>query len=141
MAHFNFFQPVQIRYNDIDAQGHVNNAKFVTFIEFARFRYLTTVGLWDGMSFMDLGLIVADVHINYLAPIKLFQNINVGVKVSKIGNKSISFIYQIEDSDTRQIMATAETIMVSFDYLKQISTPVSKRWRDIISKYEDEIFE
>ncbi len=43
----------------------------ITFTEYARFRYLTEVGLWDGRSFMDLDLIVADTHISYLAPIKL----------------------------------------------------------------------
>ncbi len=141
MEQFNFYQPIQVRYNDIDAQGHVNNAKYVTYIEFARFRYITEVGLWDGGSFMDLGLIVADVHVDYLAPIKLGQAIKVGVKVSRIGNKSMTVRYQVEDSNTGQIFATAETIMVSFDYNTQSTTPVSKRWRELVSKFEGVAFE
>jgi len=136
MEQYHFYQPIQIRYNDIDAQGHVNNAKYITYIEFARFRYITEVGLWDGGSFLDLGLIVADVHVSYLKPIKLGQMVKVGVRVSKIGNKSMNFDYQIENSESGQILATAETVMVSFDYKSQSTIPVSKIWRELISKFE-----
>ncbi|MGB8253221.1 MAG: thioesterase family protein [Anaerolineaceae bacterium] len=136
MEQYNFYQPIQIRYNDIDAQGHVNNAKYVTYIEFARFGYITKAGLWDGESFMDLGFIVADVHVSYLAPIKLGQEIKVGVKVSRIGNKSLTFIYQVEDSKSGLIMATADTVMVSFDYKTHTTTAVSKKWRELISNFE-----
>ncbi len=136
MEQFHFYQPIQIRYNDIDAQGHVNNAKYVTYIEFARFRYITEVGLWDGGSFLDLGLIVADAHVSYLAPIKLGQEIRVGVRVSKIGIKSMTLEYQIEDSKDGRVLATAETIMVSFNYKSQSTTLVSKTWRELISKFE-----
>jgi acyl-CoA thioester hydrolase len=133
---FRFYQPIQVRYNDIDAQGHVNNAKYVTYIEYARFGYITELGLWDGKSFMDLGLIVADCHISYLAPIKLNQRIRVGTRVSRIGNKSLVFSSQIEEEDTAKVMATAETVMVSYDYHSEKTTPVSDEWRKKISQYE-----
>ena len=140
MEEFRFYQSIQIRYNDIDAQGHVNNARYVTYLELARFRYITDLGLWGGESFLDLGLIVADNHISYLAPIKLNQRIRVGTRVSRIGNKSLIFSYQIEDEDSNQVMATAETVMVSYDYRTKATTPVSGEWRDKISRYEGVIF-
>lgn len=140
MSQYKFYQPIQIRYNDIDAQGHVNNAKYVTYIEYARFRYIMAVGLWTGDSYLDLGLIVADSHVSYLAPIKLGQEVRVGVRVAAIGNKSLTFEYQIEDVSTGNALATAETIMVSFDYRSEKSTPVSKKWRELISSFEGVIF-
>jgi acyl-CoA thioester hydrolase len=136
MNEFRFYQPIQVRYNDIDAQGHVNNAKYVTYFEYARFGYITELGLWDGKSFMKLGLIVADCHISYLAPIKLNQHIKVGTRVSRIGNKSLIFSYQIEEVETVKVMATAEMIMVSYDYRTEKTTPVSNNWREKISQYE-----
>jgi acyl-CoA thioester hydrolase len=136
MNEFRFYQPIQVRYNDIDAQGHVNNAKYVTYIEYARFRYITELGLWDGKSFMDLGLVVADCHISYLAPIKLDQRIRVGTRVSRIGNKSLVFSSIIEEEDTAKVMATAETVMVSYDYNTETTIPVSRDWREKISHYE-----
>lgn len=140
MEKYRFQQPIQIRYNDIDAQGHVNNARYVTYIEYARFRYIIELGLWGGDSFMDLGLIVADCHISYLAPIKLTQKIRIGTRVSRIGNKSLVFTYQIEDEDNGMVMATAETVMVSFDYHTGSTTPISSEWRKKISDFEGHPF-
>ena len=136
MQSFRYYQPIELRYSDIDAQGHVNNARYITFTEYARFRYLTEVGLWDGRSFMDLNLIVADVHVSYLAPIKLIQHIRVGTCVSRIGNKSIVFESQIEDENNGQVMATAETVMVCYDYRTESTKQVSDDWRSKISLYE-----
>jgi acyl-CoA thioester hydrolase len=136
MQSFRCYQPIQIRYSDIDAQGHVNNARYITFTEYARFRYLTEVGLWDGQTFMDLGLIVADTHMSYLAPIQLNHRIRVGTRVSSIGNKSMVFDFQIEDENNGKVMATAETIMVCYDYHTETTTPVSDDWRKKISLYE-----
>ena len=136
MDEFRYYQPIQVRYNDIDAQGHVNNAKYVTYIEYARFRYITELGLWDGKSFMDLGLIVADCHVSYLAPIKLNQCIRVGTRVSRIGNKSLVFSSQIEEEGTAKVMATAEMVMVSYDYNTETTIAVPDDWREKISRFE-----
>jgi acyl-CoA thioester hydrolase len=137
MATFNFFQSIQARYSDLDAQGHVNNARFVSYIEEARFNYLTHLGLWDGASFLDLGLIVADVHVSYQAPIALWQSIRVGVRVSKLGNKSLVFEYMIEDAETHKTIATAETVMVSYDYRAHATQPIPAEWRARIEAFEN----
>ena len=136
MPDYRYYCPIQVRYGDLDPQGHVNNARYLTFTEQARVSYLVKLGLWDGVSFMDLGLIVADLHISYLAPILISQSIQVGVRVNRIGNKSLHFDYQIEDKDTAQVMSRCETVMVAYDYHTHASMPVSSSWREIISAFE-----
>lgn len=136
MDNFRFSYPIQVRYGDLDPQWHVNNARFNTYIEQARFAYLIELGLFDGKSFFDLPLIVADVHVAYLAPIALGQAIRVGVHVTRIGKKSLTFEYRIEDETTGQPLASAETVMVSYDYPTRQSTPVSAHWRQVLSAYE-----
>jgi acyl-CoA thioester hydrolase len=136
MPSFKYYIPVQIRYGDLDPQWHVNNSRFLTFIEQARFSYLVSLGLFDGKSYLDFELIVADVHIAYLAPIKLEQKVRVGARVSRIGNKSLTFEYLIEDEDTGQALGRAETVMVAYDYRAQASKPVSELWRAKIAAFE-----
>jgi acyl-CoA thioester hydrolase len=92
--------------------------------------------LFDGQSFLDLSLIVADVHVVYLAPIKLGQKIRVGVRVAKIGTKSLTLEYQIEDEETGSALTKAETVMVCFDYHKHSSKPVPDEWREKIAAFE-----
>ena len=128
--------PIQVRYGDLDPQGHVNHARYLTYAEQARVSYLVELGLWDGVSFLDLGLIVADVHLSFLAPIVIGQATQVGARVTRIGNKSIHFEYQIKDEDTGQVMARGESVMVAFDYRAGVSIPVPPAWREKISAFE-----
>lgn len=136
MTNFKFYNPIQIRYGDIDAQGHLNNVRFIQYMETSRFAYLIELGLWDGKDFQALGLIVADVHVAYLAPITILQKIRCGVRVSRIGNKSITFEYILEDVNSGAAMATGETVMVAYDYPTLSSVPVSAEWRRLITEYE-----
>lgn len=136
MTEYHFSVPVVVRYGDLDPQWHVNNARFLTYLENARMGYLMSLGLFDGENFFDFNLIVADIHIAYKAPIKLTQKVRVWIKAERLGNKSLTFIYEISDDETKQVMATAETIMVTYDYHQQKSIPIPEKWRQAISQRE-----
>lgn len=136
MQNYRFSYPIQIRYSDLDPQWHVNNARTASFLEQARFAYLVELGLFDGKSFFDLGLIVADVHVVYLAPITLGQNIRVELRTAKIGNKSLTLDNQIVDTDSGQVLVRGETVMVAYDYRAQASMRVPQNWRDTLYEYE-----
>lgn len=140
MDKYNFYLPIQIRYGDLDPQWHVNNARTLTYIEQGRFAYLVRLELWDGKSFLDLPMIVADVHVAYLAPIYYDQPVRLGVGISRIGNKSVTFEYSIEDSASGQVTTRAETVMVYYDYHTRASLPVPAEWRKKISEFEGKEF-
>jgi len=136
MTSFHFHLPLQIRYGDLDPQWHVNNAHTLMLIEQGRLAYLVKLGLFDGKDFFNLGLIVADVHVSYLAPILLEQNVQIGVRVARLGNKSLTFEYLIDERDTGQALATAETVMVSYDYHGHHSRVLPADWRAKIAAFE-----
>lgn len=138
MNSFHFSIPIQVRYGDLDPQWHVNNTRFLAYIEQARFEYLMKLGLFDGRSFLDLGLIVADVHIAYRAPIEIGQQILVRVRTARIGNKSLTLAYRVEDAQTGELCAEAETVMVAYDYRAHASVTVSEEWRAKITAFEKE---
>jgi acyl-CoA thioester hydrolase len=136
MTPFHFYLPLQIRYGDLDPQWHLNNAHTVTLIEQGRSAYIQRLGLWDGRDFLMLGMIVADVHVSYIAPVYYEQNVHIGVRVSRIGNKSLTFEYSLDDRDSGQVLAKAETIMVAYDYPTHQSIPVPPEWRARITAFE-----
>lgn len=136
MAEFKFRIPLEVRYGDLDPQWHVNNARYLSFLEQGRMNYLIHLGLWDGLDFNRLGLIVADVHIAYRAPILFGQSIYLEQRVSRLGNKSLTFEYRICDEATGAALATAESIMVAYDYNAHQSIPVPDLWRERIGAYE-----
>jgi acyl-CoA thioester hydrolase len=135
-APFRFYHPIEVRYGDIDAQGHVNNARTFTYMEQARVRYVQHLGLWDGRDFKTIGIILAEAACTYKAPILLTQRLRVGVRTSRIGTKSIEFSYSIEDSDSGQVMAIGRTVQVAYDYRLGVSIRVPEDWRRIIETFE-----
>jgi acyl-CoA thioester hydrolase len=136
MTIFNFFHPVEVRYGDLDAQQHVNNAKYLTYMEQARLEYLRHLGLWSGGSFAELGMIVAEVQITYRAPIHYGEAVRVGVRVSRLGNKSMRWEYSLENAQDGSLFATATSVQVSYDYAAGKSMPVPDGWRKKIMLHE-----
>lgn len=136
MSDFRFYYPVQVRYSDLDAQWHVNNARFLSIVESARLDYLRHLGLWDGSSFLDLGVIVADIHVAYLAPIDLDDEIQVGVRISRIGNKSMTFETEIQNVEDGSLKAKSEVVVVAYDYHTLKTIPVPEEWRKRIQEFE-----
>ncbi len=137
MTQFNFYHPIEVRYGDLDPQGHVNNAKQLTYFEQARIAYKTRLGLFTkGQSFMEIGVILADVHITYLEPIYYGQEIKVGVRAVKLGNKSMIWEQNIVDAGTGKILAKGEVVLVAYDYSEEKTISVPQEWREKIKQFE-----
>jgi acyl-CoA thioester hydrolase len=137
MSDFRFYHPVEVRYGDLDPQGHVNNAKHLTYFEQARIAYWIKLGLFTkDQSFMEIGVILADIHLTYLEPIYYGQNIQVGVHVSKLGNKSMTWEQNIVDADTGKELARGEVVVVAYDYRKEQTMSIPQKWREKIAQFE-----
>jgi acyl-CoA thioester hydrolase len=136
MAEFRFYHPIEVRYGDLDPQGHLNNAKYLTYIEQARIHYLHQLGLWDGGSFLNIGIILADVHLTFRSPIHFGQMVRVGVRVSRLGDKSLNMVYRLEDASTGQELAYGSTVSVAYNYHERKTIPVPESWRKSITAFE-----
>jgi len=136
MPVFNFYHPIEVRYGDLDPQGHVNNAKFLTYLEQARISYFTHLGLWRGDSFLDIGVILAEVRLTFRAPILFRQQIRVGVRISRLGNKSFGMEQAIEDAMTGEELASCSAVLVSYDYHSKRTIPIPEDWREVLTAYE-----
>ena len=136
MTDYNFYHLIEVRYGDLDPQGHVNNAKFLTYMEQGRVFYLKQLKLWEGGSFLDLGVILADVQITFRKAIQFGDPVRVGVRVSHIGNKSITSEYRIEDARDESEFATGSSVLVAYDYRNRRSVPIPEEWRKAILQFE-----
>lgn len=136
MSKYRFYQPITVRYGDLDPQGHVNNARYLTYLEQARVGYVRQLGLWNGGSFFDFGMIMADAHLTFRAPILWGQPLRVGMCITRLGNKSMDSIYSIEDAQGQQIFAEGASVLVAYDYHASQTIPVPDAWRKIIREFE-----
>jgi acyl-CoA thioester hydrolase len=133
---FRFYHPIEVRYGDLDPQAHVNNAKYLTYMEQARIAYLIALGLWDGRSFMDIGIILAEARVTFLAPVYFGQQVRVGVRVAEIRNKSLTMEYALEDAESEAQLAVGSSVLVAYDDRKNRTLPFPKPWRETIGAFE-----
>ena len=139
MDDFRFSTPIEVRYSDLDAQGHLNHARYLTFMEQARFKYIMAAGLWnDAHDFNAVGQIVAEASCSYKRPVLIDQIVDVAVRVSRIGNKSLDMEYRLTVGG--EVAATGRTVQVAYDYAAKRSMPVPPEWREKLTRFEGRTF-
>ena len=124
--------PIQIRFKDVDALGHVNNANHVTYFEYARIRFFDDL-IGGEIDWENEGMILAHQQVHYKKPIYLKDAIHVNTWFMKSGNTSFELGYEIvrtEKDGTETICATGSSVQVCFNYKKQLPVPVPQRWID-----------
>jgi len=136
MPDFRFFHPIEVRYGDLDPQGHVNNACYLTYMEQARIAYIQTLGLWPGGTFLDIGIILAEAQVVFNSPILYGQKLRVGVRVSRLGNKSLTMDYLLEDAENGKRLASGSSVLVTYNYRDARSLPIPEDWRKAIESFE-----
>ena len=128
-----FTTTIDVRFRDIDAMGHVNNAVYATYLEQARVEYFAEV---LGRSLDTTASVLASLSIDYRAPVELDQgSVTVAVDVPELGTSSIPMEYEIRTEE--EIAATADTVQVLYDAENEESRPISSDWRGTIESYHD----
>ncbi len=134
---FTYYHPIVVRYGDLDPQGHVNNAVVLSYLESARLGYYEKVGIWQRDSGMTTGMVVAHIDINYLAPIYLGQGVRVGLRMARLGTKSLTFDFRIEKVPGPHHLAQGKSVMVAFDNETEKSILIPPDWREKINQFEN----
>lgn len=133
-SHFRFSVSIPIRYADIDAQRHLNNVAYFTFMEQARVEYVQTLGLWQDGRFDGIGMIVAEASCSYRAPAHLGETVRVWARIARLGTRSFDFEYRLETEGG--LIAHGRTVQVCYDYAQGSSAPLPDNWRRAITDYE-----
>lgn len=136
---FRFSTTTHVRWRDLDALGHVNNAVYLTYLEQARVQYMRNLGL-SFETLDDVGMILAEVTCTYHSPLSLGEQVTVWVRISDLRNSSFVFEYRMEGEDGR-LAATARSVQVCYDYQSERSLPMPERWREAITAYEPRLDE
>jgi acyl-CoA thioester hydrolase len=106
--------------------GHVNNAVFLTYVESARVAFLQHLGAAPTLD--ELGIIVARIEIDFRAPIRFGDEVEVTAQVSRFGDKSFDLDHEL--SVAGEVVAEAKTVLVTFDYSRREPVPIPDEWRE-----------
>jgi len=131
---------LQVRFRDIDAFGHVNNAVFFSYVEQARIRYLLDV-LQPGVDFDRLPLILARVELDYRSPIAFGEDVTVETRVDRVGRSSFGMSHRMIAGAEARLVGDVHTVLVTYDYTLARPMPVPGDWRERFAAHEGHPFE
>lgn len=111
-----------VRFRDLDAMGHMNNAVYATMIEQARLAFLTPNGA------PVENMILARLEIDFRSPVELGETIEIAVTPTRIGTKSFDLDYVLRAGD--RVVAEAKTVLVAYDYATASSVELPTEWKE-----------
>lgn len=136
---FNVRTSIQIRFNDIDGLGHVNNSVYSQYFDQGRMDYFRILNGGKSVDWHKAKLVIASTKIDFLKPVFLNEPADVLTKVYKIGNKSLKMIQHLIDPETEEVKATCKSVMVGFDNVSMQSIELPENWRSAILSFEPEV--
>lgn len=131
---------LQVRFRDIDAFKHVNNAVFFSYVEQARIHYLLDV-LEPDRPLDRLPLILARVELDYRSPITFGEQVGIATRVDRIGRSSIAMSHRMTAGPEARLAGEVHTVLVTYDYDSARPVPVPDEWRTKIEQYEQRTFD
>ena len=105
---FKFFIDLDTRWADMDCIGHINNATFLTYIETAR------VKLIEKLGFFELPIIMASIKIDYINQLKYPSIMQIGQKISRLGNSSFDILTGIYNKGSGELITISTTTLVLY---------------------------
>jgi len=123
-----FSHPIEVRFSDLDAMGHVNNAVVISFMEQARFQWWRS--FLGGRKFQDEGFLLARVEVDYRMPILLNDDVRVELHCTRAGNSSFELGYRVTKGLGGDLFAEGKTVQVMVDFTTQRPKPLAPATRD-----------
>lgn len=131
---FNHTLPLQLRFNDIDKFGHVNNEVYFSFYDLGKTEYFSSV--CPNVDWEKDGIIVVHIQADFISQIYSSDHIAVQTAVTEIGTKSFHLAQRVIDLRTQSVRSACTSIMVTFDLTKHESKPLTQEWVEAICRYE-----
>ena len=129
-----FNTKVHVRWDDLDAFNHVNNAKYLTFVQEARVDMFWTDRKKRGLGPIFDDMVVARAEVDFISPIHDSGTmLDVEIYLEKIGNSSFVMVYEMSQSGT--LRAKGKTVQVGVDMEDQKSCPLRDYEREYLEKY------
>jgi acyl-CoA thioester hydrolase len=138
LKYYKHFVPVKVRFSDLDVVGHLNNARYQTFLEEARIAYFHDV-LRQHKSSLDFNVVLSKISIDFIKPIEFGDDITVYTRIFNLTANSheVHQLFVRREKDKTEIVATAQTVMAAFDYQTKKPTTFPDEYCDTVRSFEE----
>lgn len=131
LSEFRHSIDLQIRFNDIDILGHLNNTVYFSFFDTGKAYFFESI-MKSRMDWQRVESVIANIDCAYVSPVYFGDSIEVRTRCTGIYDKSFKILQVIVDKNSGELKAAAETIMVSFNPDTKQSMEIPALWREAL---------
>lgn len=126
--------PLQTRFADSDATGHLNNASYLVYFELARAEYFGKVH--GALNVKGRGFILGEVYCRFVSQGYFGDKLVIEIGISGVGRSSFRQAYRVVNDKTGTLVAEGWSTTVCFDYAANKSMPLPEEWRRAVAEIE-----
>ncbi len=135
---YKFYTPIRVRFNETDAQGHVNFAHYLSYFDVALTDYLRALGYaYQHLLADNVDMLYVGTRTRYLSPAHFEEVLNIHARIGHIGNSSVRFEFQATATQDGRAVADGEIAVVMVDRTTRQKTPVPARLREAVARFEE----
>lgn len=132
-SEFRFQYGVPVRFKDVDIGGHAHHSHALVYFEEARAAYWSQVAGKEGLDGIDY--ILAGATLRYHARVLWPQELQVGVRVSRLGKRHFEMAYEVRGAGG-ELLVSGTTTQVMYDYGAGAAKPIPAEVREAISRFD-----
>jgi acyl-CoA thioester hydrolase len=128
-----FIHEASVRWSDMDAYGHVNNARFLTLYEEARVAMFFVGARKYGLGSFEEGIVIARHEIDYLRPVNYGEPVRIEMWVSQLRAAAFTVAYELFDDGV--LASRAQSVCVPFNLVKGHPRRLTDIEREFLDPY------
>ena len=128
-----FTYDAAVRWSDLDAYGHVNNARFLTLYEEARVAMFFVGARAHGLGSFEEGIVISRHEIDYLRPVDYGHPVRIEMWISELRSASFTVAYELYDEG--KVASRARSVCVPFNLAEGFPRRLSQAERDFLQPY------
>lgn len=133
---FRYWKTIEVRWGDMDAQGHVNNTVYFTYCESARVELLRLIGFKGKQAGLTEGPTLVHASCDFKRQVVYPAKLDVGIRVDRIGQRSFKMVYGIFFHGTDEVSAVAVSINAWANYAEGRSVELPEGIRAALAEYQ-----
>ena len=133
---YDFWTPIDTRWRDMDSLDHINHATYLSYMESARVDVYLQLGFSGIRKDMDESTILASMEVHYFSQVTHPSRLDIGHRISRVGNKSFDFISGIFHSENKSLICSAIFKLVAYNYKEMRTIRVPELIREKCRPFE-----
>ena len=128
-----FVYDAAVRWSDMDAYGHVNNARFLTLYEEARVAMFFVGARAYGLGSFEEGIVIARHEVDYLRPVDYGHSVRIEMWISELRAARFTVSYELFDEGV--LASRANSVCVPYNLVESFPRRLSEAERDFLKPY------